>query len=354
MRAAFKPFVYGVIFTTVTWTLVLYLYFCFNPVTNNSPYVPTPHQIGRGDSQTKVLTDQSIKQLVDSTWKEKKKNMPQDNTNTDLGLVKTKEDQKIREMGYKDYAFNVLVSLRLDYHREIPDTRNKLCHIQNYSKVLLNASVIICFYNEEKNTLYRTLHSVLDRTPSHLLHEILLVNDFSDNGLSDDEINHYIFENLNPKVKLFSTKRREGLIRARVYGAKQATGQVLVFLDSHCEVNQQWLEPLLNRIQTNHTFVVTPIIDIINSDTFQYTPSPLVRGGFNWGLHFKWDSLPEQTLSKPEDFVKPIRSPTMAGGLFAIDREYFFDIGEYDAGMNVWGGENLEISFRIWMCGGRL
>ena len=37
----------------------------------------------------------------------------------------------------------------------------------------------------------------------------------------------------------------------------------------------------------------------------------------------------------------------MAGGLLAADRKYFFEVGGYDPGMDIWGGENLEISFRV-------
>lgn len=44
----------------------------------------------------------------------------------------------------------------------------------------------------------------------------------------------------------------------------------------------------------------------------------------------------------------------MVGGLFAMDREYFYKVGSYDEKMMVWGGEEIEMSMRIWSCGGKI
>lgn len=130
----------------------------------------------------------------------------------------------------------------------------------------------------------------------------------------------------NPKLKLVRHNQREGLIRARITGAAAATGDVLVFLDSHCEANIGWLEPLLERIkvcemcvcggggrfqfnfnpfvpQINSSNVVCPVIDVISWEKLEYSTirgPPGVRGGFNWGLQFKWKKIPEYEQERRE------------------------------------------------------
>ncbi len=46
-------------------------------------------------------------------------------------------------------------------------------------------------------------------------------------------------------------------------------------------------------------------------------------------------------------FLSCFRTPTMAGGLFAINTAFFEHLGWYDPGYEVWGAENLELSFKV-------
>lgn len=121
------------------------------------------------------------------------------------------------------------------------------------------------------------------------------------------------------------------------------------------------------RIVENRKTVVCPIIDVISDETFEYiTASDMTWGGFNWKLNFRWyyfeflNRFPligtfrfRYRVSQREmdrrkgDRTAPLRTPTMAGGLFSIDKDYFYEIGSYDEGMDIWGGENLEMSFRV-------
>ncbi|KAJ3647249.1 hypothetical protein Zmor_024778 [Zophobas morio] len=252
--------------------------------------------------------------------------------------------------------FNLLASDRIPLNRSLPDFRRKKCttlfeDYPSYPKT----SIIVVFHNEAWSTLLRTVWSVINRSPPELLEEIILVDDASEREFLRKPLEDYI-STLPVPTKILRSKTRIGLIKARLKGALVAKGPVLTFLDAHCECTTGWLEALLSVIKSDRTAVVCPVIDIINDDSFAYVKSfELHWGAFNWNLQFRWYTLGGRELKQRKvDATQPFNTPTMAGGLFAIDRQYFFEMGAYDDGMNIWGGENLEMSFRIWQCGGKV
>ena len=114
------------------------------------------------------------------------------------------------------------------------------------------------------------------------------------------------------KVKVLRMPQREGLVRARLRGAEVSRGEVLTFLDSHCEATEGWLEPMLARIAQNRSNVVCPVIEVINADDFGYQTSDVIyeRGGFSWDLFFTWKAIPEDEKKRREDETDFIRLVT--------------------------------------------
>ncbi|XP_027836580.2 putative polypeptide N-acetylgalactosaminyltransferase 9 isoform X2 [Aphis gossypii] len=267
----------------------------------------------------------------------------------------TADVKKLVDEGWKNNAFNQYASDLISLHRSLPDPRDEWCKKPGrYLDNLPQTSVIVCFHNEAWSVLLRTVHSILDRSPEHLIREIILVDDYSDMPHLKTQLEEYA-ENY-PKIKIVRAKKREGLIRARLMGARYASAPVLTYLDSHCECTEGWLEPLLDRITRNSTTVVCPVIDSIDDKTFRYRfhNEPISVGGFSWKLVFNWHVVPDREKKRHKNAAEPVWSPTMAGGLFAIDKKFFERLGTYDSGFDIWGGENLELSFKTWMCGGTL
>lgn len=256
-----------------------------------------------------------------------------------------------------EYGMNIACSNVISLDRSIRDTRLDECKHWDYPYDLPATSVIIVFHNEGWSVLMRTVHAIINRTPKHMLHEILLVDDYSDKEDLKEKLANYL-ERFNGKVRLIRNSQREGLIRTRSRGAKEATGEVIVFLDAHCEVNTNWLPPLLAPIYRDRTVMTVPVIDGIDHKSFEYRPvyadGHHYRGIFEWGMLYKENEVPRREQKTRAHNSEPYKSPTHAGGLFAMDRKFFLELGAYDPGLLVWGGENFELSFKIWQCGGSI
>lgn len=234
-----------------------------------------------------------------------------------------------------------------------PEVRHRSCQGREYDLAKLpKVTMVIPYLNETWAQISATLASVLTYTPSELLDEILMVDD----GNAVAWQHHTQLTNLHPKVRVHRNEERQGLIRSKVIGSKLVTSPVIIFMEPHCIVNPQWMEPLLMQLiqSDGHSTVVMPVLDIIPEDNFNdYKVANHHIGGFDWSLTFNWMSLITER-NKSYVFPDPYPTPALSGGIFALWRDWWERSGTYDTNMTEWGGEHIEMSLRTWRCGGRI
>uniref|UniRef100_A0A3B3UR16 Polypeptide N-acetylgalactosaminyltransferase n=1 Tax=Poecilia latipinna TaxID=48699 RepID=A0A3B3UR16_9TELE len=267
----------------------------------------------------------------------------------------SEEEQKEAEDLFQRYGYNAFLSDRLPLNRDIPDTRPPRCAEKQYPEDLPSLSVILIYLDEALSVIKRAIRSIIDKTPARLLREIILVDDHSSNDDLLDKLDLYIssiHEERPGLVKKIRHSEQLGLTQARLTGWKAAVGDVVAILDAHIEVHVQWAEPLLARIKEDRTVILTPVFDKVDFDDLIVIPYMAYADGFDWALWCRYEAFrPEWYALKDES--QPGKSPSVMGILVA-DRKFFGEIGSLDGGMKTYGGENVELGIRVWLCGGSI
>jgi GT2 family glycosyltransferase len=192
-------------------------------------------------------------------------------------------------------------------------------------------SVVIITRNEGAE-LQATVTNVLATLPRDQ-REVIVVDDSS----TDDST---AFLRELPEVLVLPSAGL-GVARARNYGASRATGDVILFADAHVRAPARWHEPLCDALRDRCVGAVAPGI---------YSIAEPERRGF--GLDVTGPNLHTIWRHKPGSGPQPV--PVLPGCFLAMRRDVYQRCGGYDAEMRQLGGNDAELSCRLWLLGYQL
>uniref|UniRef100_A0A915MQY6 Glycosyltransferase 2-like domain-containing protein n=1 Tax=Meloidogyne javanica TaxID=6303 RepID=A0A915MQY6_MELJA len=205
----------------------------------------------------------SYRSLTKKDWLDKsfyeREQKREGNGEVGKGFIVKKENnqtlEKILDTLYRANGYNAYVSDHIALDRSVKDIRHPGCKTKTYIERLPSVS--------HYSTLLRSGYSIINRSPSDVLKEIIFVDDSSTKPeLKEPFEQHWKAKNLDNIVKIVRTSKREGLIRARAIGARAANAEIIIFLDAHSEANYNWLPPLIEPIALNYRTVVCPFVDV--------------------------------------------------------------------------------------------
>jgi GT2 family glycosyltransferase len=188
-------------------------------------------------------------------------------------------------------------------------------------------TVVVCF--NEGGHVERTVACLRSTMPADA--ELIVVDDGS------TDLSTAFLERGRDGVRLIRTDGC-GTPRARNYGARAASGDVIVFADAHIETPRDWWIPLVGALTDPTVGAAAPAIYDMNN--------PIAKG---FGLRVALPDLTPGFLFQRGE--EPYAVPLLPGCCLAIRREVFEAIGGFDEGLIDWGLDDAEISLRLWFLG---
>eukprot|EP00116_Pleurobrachia_bachei_P006114 sb/3466376/ len=210
-------------------------------------------------------------------------------------------------------------------------------------------SVVIVYYNEVPTLLMRTLTTIFHRTLPRYLLEIIVIDDASEIDISEEILSYS--ESQHIPIRFIRNEFNLGIARSRLRGIEEAAGDLVALFDSHVEVSDLWLEPLIQILTKKPDAITVPHMHMIQETEYNELHHP-----YRWvtTLENLFGSIFENMITFPS--IEPWESyPSSAlmGGAIVARREVLRRL--YPTPLlsgSKWGVENSRLSYRAWMCGG--
>lgn len=237
--------------------------------------------------------------------------------------------------------------------------------------VMPHVSIVIApvYVNTPVGLLSMTVHSILARTPSALIEEIVIVIDRtvdlpvpkksdSTEGF-EGEVNK--LERLTDKVKVVRCEEHcpswRNRIASRLRGFEETKGDIVVFVDPYLEVlSSSWLEHLVTPLIENPRSIAVPVIHHMDMNDRTYNPNDSSDSYFvNLNKNLDMDYVKHAFDGKQSPSTwQPHDTPFMESWIFAIDRHEFTNMKKMDAGLYNTKADSIGLSLKYQMCHGRI
>ncbi|MCZ8047871.1 MAG: glycosyltransferase [Microcystis aeruginosa K13-05] len=176
-------------------------------------------------------------------------------------------------------------------------------------------SIIIPVYNQFAYT-FNCLESLSVNLSSDLAYEIIIVNDAS----SDETLEQ--LATLVKGIKVLTNTENSGFIRSCNYGASQAKGQYLYFLNNDTRILENCLESLLKLIINN------PQVGAVGSKLIYANGKQQEAGGIIWNSADGWNYGRLDSPEEPEyNYVRPV--DYCSGASLLVPTELFKQLGGF-------------------------